>query len=341
MNLIQTIYDEAKTALAGLIALQEEALAVSEELSQASDPDEHKRLAARYDHLQHELHSNDAYNLDHKIHRVLEGLGFSADRFDQHVISLSGGEQNRLLLAKLLLAEPNLMILDEPSNHLDLKATEWLEDFLLESSAALIVVSHDRYFLDRVSNRTVELFHGTVDTYTGNFSAYWMQKADRMLVQRRTFEKQQEEIEKTKDFIRRNAYGQKHAQAEDRRKKLERLEAELVAPPREISAPPMTFPPASRGGDIVVRAKDVSKSFTRPLFEDLSVDIIRGQRWALLGPNGCGKTTLIRCLLGLEQPDKGSISLGQGLAVGYFDQQLAALDDETPVVDAIRPKRNN
>jgi ATP-binding cassette, subfamily F, member 3 len=335
----QTLYDEAKTALAGLIALQDEALAVSEELSRASDADEHKRLAARYDHLQHELHSNDAYNLDHKIQSVLDGLGFARNSFDQPVVSLSGGEQNRLLLAKLLLAEPNLMILDEPSNHLDLKATEWLEDFLLDASAALIVVSHDRYFLDKVTNRTLELFHGTVESYTGNFSAYWQQKSERMLVQRRTFEKQKEEIEKTKDFIRRNAYGMKHAQAEDRRKKLERLEEDLVAQPREIAAPPMAFPPAARGGDIVVRAEHVAKSFNRPLFDDLSIDIVRGQRWALLGPNGCGKTTLVRCLLGLEQSDSGSITLGQGLAVGYFDQQLAELDDDTPVVDAIRPAR--
>ena len=161
---------------------------------------------------------------------MLDGLGFARNRFDQPIASLSGGEQNRLMLAKLLLAEPNLMILDEPSNHLDLEATEWLEEFLLEASAALIVVSHDRYFLDKVTNRTLELFHGTVESYTGNFSAYWMQKAERLLVQRRTFEKQKEEIEKTKDFIRRNAYGQKHAQAEDRRKKLERLEADLVGP---------------------------------------------------------------------------------------------------------------
>jgi ATP-binding cassette subfamily F protein 3 len=203
----------------------------------------------------------------------------------------------------------------------------------------LIVVSHDRYFLDKVTNRTLELFHGTVESYTGNFSAYWLQKAERMLVQRRTFEKQREEIEKTKDFIRRNAYGMKHAQAEDRRKKLERLEADLAAPPREIAAPAMTFPPAARGGDIVVRAEHVAKSYNSPLFADLSIDIIRSQRWALLGPNGCGKTTLLRCLLGLEQPDKGSIVLGQGLAAGYFDQQLAALDDDAAVVDAIRPGR--
>ncbi|MGA2799571.1 MAG: ABC-F family ATP-binding cassette domain-containing protein, partial [Thermoguttaceae bacterium] len=335
----RTLYDEAKTALAAMIALQEEALAVAEEIGQSPDPVEHKRLAARYDHLQHELASNDAYNLDHKIQRVLDGLGFARNCFDQPIASLSGGEQNRLMLAKLLLAEPNLMILDEPSNHLDLAATQWLEDFLLEASAALIVVSHDRYFLDKVTNRTLELFHGTVDSYTGNFSAYWRQKAERMLVQRRTFEKQKEEIEKTKDFIRRNAYGMKHAQAEDRRKKLERLEADLVASPREIAAPAMIFPPAARGGDIVVRAEHVAKSYNSPLFTDLSLDIIRSQRWALLGPNGCGKTTLLRCLLGLEQPDKGSITLGQGLAAGYFDQQLAALDDDAAVVDAIRPER--
>jgi ATP-binding cassette subfamily F protein 3 len=335
----RTLYNEARTALAGLIALQEEALAVSEELAQNADPDEHKRLAARYDHLQHELASNDAYNLDHKIQRVLDGLGFARSSFDQPAASLSGGEQNRLLLAKLLLAEPNLMILDEPSNHLDLAATEWLEDFLIEASAALIVVSHDRYFLDKVTNRTLELFHGTVEAYTGNFSAYWMQKAERLLVRRRTYEKQKEEIEKTKDFIRRNAYGQKHAQAEDRRKKLERLEAELVAPPREITAPAMAFAQAPRGGDIVVRTEHVAKSFNRPLFGDLSIDIVRSQRWALLGPNGCGKTTLVRCLLGLEPPDSGSITLGQGLAVGYFDQQLAALDDDAAVVDTVRPER--
>ena len=301
-----------------------------------SDPTEQKRLAARYDHLQHELHRQDAYNIDHRIERVLDGLRFGRETFHQPVASLSGGEQNRLMLAKLLLAEPNMMILDEPSNHLDIEATEWLEEFLLESSAAMIVVSHDRYFLDRVTNRTLELFHGTVDGYAGNFSAYWQQKAERLLVQRRTYEKQQTEIEKTKDFIRRNAYGQKHAQAEDRRKKLDRIEP--VPPPREIAAPAVRFPPAQRCGDIVVRAEGVAKAYDRPLFRDVSVDIVRGQRWALLGPNGCGKTTLLRCLLGLVPPDEGQINLGQGVTVGYFDQQLAELDDDLAVVDAVRPK---
>ena len=332
----RTLHAEAQSALADLLSLQQEAVEVSEEIAAATDPAQQKRLADRYDHLQHELRRQDAYNIDHRIQRVLDGLRFRREALDQPVASLSGGEQNRLMLAKLLLAEPNVMILDEPSNHLDLEATEWLEQFLLESSAAMIVVSHDRYFLDRVTNRTLELFHGTVDCYAGNFSAYWQQKAERLLVQRRTYERQQAEIEKTKDFIRRNAYGQKHAQAEDRRKKLERIEP--VAPPREIAAPVMRFPAAARSGDIVLRAEGVAKSYDRPLFRDLSLDIVRGQRWALLGPNGSGKTTLLRCLLGFEPPDEGQIHLGQGVAPGYFDQQLAQLPDDLPVADAIQPR---
>jgi len=239
------------------------------------------------------------------------------------------------MLLKLLLAEPDLMLLDEPSNHLDIHATEWLEEFLAGHSAAMIVVSHDRYFLDKVTNRTLELFHGTVESYSGNFSAYWQQKAERLLVERRTYERQQEEIAKAKEFIRRHHYGQKHAQAEDRRKKLERIVP--VDPPREITAPPMAFPPAERSGDIVLRAEGLAKSFDRPLFEDLALDVTRGQRWAILGPNGCGKTTLLRCLLGEEEPDAGRAILGTGVAVGYFDQHLGGLSDSAQVVDAVRP----
>ena len=171
--------------------------------SRPTDEDERKRLEKQFDRLQHELHQRDAYNLDHRIERILGGLGFSPTSYQQPVDTLSGGQQNRLLLAKLLLAEPDLMLLDEPSNHLDIEATEWLEDFLVGSDQAMIIVSHDRYFLDRVTNRTFELFHGTVDAYTGNFSAYWKQKAERVEVQRRTYEKQQDEIAKTEEFIRR------------------------------------------------------------------------------------------------------------------------------------------
>ncbi len=220
----RTLWEEASSALAELHGLVRELEEAAHALSAAADEAEHKRLAARYDRLQHECQHHDVYNLDRHVERVLDGLGFTRASYQQPVEQLSGGQQNRLLLGKLLLAEPDLMLLDEPSNHLDIEATEWLENFLAEIDAALLVVSHDRYFLDKVTNRTLELFHGTVEAYPGNFSAYWRQKAERLEVQRRTYERQQEEIAKMEDFIRRNDYGQKHAQAKDREKKLARIE---------------------------------------------------------------------------------------------------------------------
>ncbi|MCY2993255.1 MAG: ABC-F family ATP-binding cassette domain-containing protein [Planctomycetota bacterium] len=331
----RTVWDEGRDALGDLILLSHEAERIAAELSEADDEQTRQRLARRFDHLQHELQHRDAYNLDHKIERVLMGLGFSSETLQQPVSQLSGGQQNRLVLAKLLLEEPDLLILDEPSNHLDLEATEWLEDFLLESGQAIILVSHDRYFLDKVTDRTLELLHGTVDAYTGNFSAYQRQKAERLEVQRRTYEKQQTEISKLEDFVRRHHYGTKHAQAEDRRKKLERLER--VDRPREIVAPSMGFPEASRTGDLVLRVEHLSKAFDRPLIQDLTFDLLRGEKWGILGPNGSGKTTLLKCLLGIVPPDAGRMVVGAGVKIGYCDQLLTCLDGDSPVLDAIRP----
>ncbi len=330
-----TVWDEARDALGDLIALGHEAERAAEALSSATDEAERSRLGKRFDHLQHMLQLRDGYNLDHKIERVLSGLGFETTAFSQPVLQLSGGQQNRLLLAKLLLQQPDLLLLDEPSNHLDIAATEWLEDYLVSAGQALIVVSHDRYFLDKVTERTLELLRGTVESYAGNYSAYQRQKKERLEVERRTYERQQGEIAKMKDFIRRHHYGQKHAQAEDRRKKLERIE--LVDLPREITAPVMGFPEATRSGDIVVRVEGLSKSFAEPLFQDVSFDILRGERWGILGPNGSGKTTLVRCLLGQCEPDEGRVVTGAEVRVGYFDQLLRCLDDDEQTVDAIRP----
>ena len=277
---------------------------------------------------------HEAYHLDHRIERILFGLGFAESQFQQPVQQLSGGQQNRLLLVQLLLAEPDVMLLDEPSNHLDIEATEWLETFLAASQQAFLVVSHDRYFLDKVTTRTLELFHGTVDDYRGNFSAYWRQKAERLEVQQRTYQRQQEEIVKLRDFVRRNQYGQKHAQAKDRQRKLERIEP--VAVPRDIVAPAMKFPPASRTGDIVVRVEGLAKSYDQPLFRDLTFEIERGQRWGILGGNGTGKTTLLHVSWD-KSPDEGRIQLGTGVQFGYYDQQLDCVDQRQSVVEAIRP----
>ncbi|MFM2092948.1 MAG: putative transporter ATP-binding protein YheS [Planctomycetota bacterium] len=330
-----TVWDEAAGALGDLISLARQAEQVSVAIAEASDADERRALEKRYDHLQYELQHHDAYNIHYRIERVLQGLGFSSASYDQPVQQLSGGQQNRLILAKLLLSEPDLMLLDEPSNHLDIAATQWLESYLVDSEQTLLVVSHDRYFLDRVTNRTLELFGGTNDSYTGNFSAYRRQKAERLEVQRRTYERQQAEIAKMEDFVRRNHYGQKHLQAEDRRKKLERIER--IDPPREIASPAISFPAASRTGDIVLRAEHLSKAFQTPLFRDLSFDLLRGEKWGILGPNGSGKSTLLKCLLGLIPADQGRTILGSGVKVGYFDQHLQCIPTDMQVVEAIRP----
>ena len=331
----RTVWEEARLSLEELTQMAHEAERLAHAISLAEDVSERQRLGERYDRLHHELLQRDGYHLDHKIERVLTGLGFEPSTFQQPVEQLSGGQQNRLLMVKLVLAEPDLMLLDEPSNHLDIDGTEWLEDFLLDSPCALIVVSHDRFFLDKVTRRTLELFRGTVESYPGNFTAYRRQKAERLEIQRRTYERQQTEIAKMQDFVRRHHYGQKHAQAEDRRKKLERIEP--LEKPREIAAPPMAFPPASRSGDIALRVEGLAKSFDQPLFEDLSFDILRGEKWGILGPNGSGKTTLLLCLLGNLNPDAGRSAFGAAVKVGYFDQQLADLDENLSSLEAVRP----
>ena len=334
----RSLIDEARGALSHLVSIQEEAERIAIQLGEVSDESERDRLARRYDRIHEELVRKDAYNLDYRVEQILHGVGFKDSEFDQKIETFSGGELNRLGLAKLLLAEPDIMLLDEPSNHLDLGATEWLEGFLRTTSAAVILVSHDRYFLDRVTNRTFELYFGTVDDYPGNFTKYLGLKEERLLVQTRTYEKYVEEVEKAKDFIRRHHYGMKAAQAEDRRKKLEHLEAHPAELPRNIQAPAFSFPKPSRTGDIVFRAEGLTKGFGGGvLFQDLTFDVQQGERWAIIGPNGCGKTTLLKCLLGELEPDRGSVRLGQGVKIGYFDQHLHVLDDTVPVVEAIRP----
>jgi ATP-binding cassette, subfamily F, member 3 len=330
----KTLWGEALQGLEHWVFLGRESERLAHELAKSSTPEEHNRLARLFDAVQVQLQLHNAYEVDHHIERVLTGLGFRESQYQQPVESLSGGQQNRLLLAKLLLSDPDVMLLDEPSNHLDIEATEWLEGFLRNTPRAVLVVSHDRYFLDRVTERTLELHHGTVDSYPGNFSKYWHLKAERLEVQRRVYAKQQEEIAKTEEFIRKNFYSNP-VQAKDREKKLERIER--LSLPKEINAPVMGFPPVKRAGDIVLRAEELSKSYDRPLFQQLTFQVQRGERWGILGPNGTGKSTLLKCLVDRVQPDHGRTILGTHVHVGYFDQQLAELDEDSLVVEAIRP----
>jgi len=330
----KTVWDEAATALEELATLTEQAQRVAEEMAQAMGQ-EQEALAERYDRLQEKLFQQDAYNLDYRIERILSGLGFVDSEFEKTVDQLSGGQKNRLALAKLLLAEPDLMILDEPSNHLDVDATQWLEKFLAASTATILLVSHDRFLIDQVSHKTIELHQGTIEIYKGNYSAYMRQKDERNAVLRRTYEKQQDEIARLEEFVRRHIGSQKTTQAEDRRKKLQRME--LVNPPREIIAPAMGFTKPERSGDIVIRAEHVSKAYDFPLFQDLTFDILRGQKWGILGPNGTGKSTLMKILNGEVEADEGEIHIGAKVKSAYFDQHLTCVDSDKEVVEAIRP----
>ena len=275
-----TLWSVAADAVGDIVALAKEAEDVAQKLASCSDQREHERLLEHLDYLQARLQHSDAYSWENRVERTLQGLGFTKAWFDRPAQSLSGGQQNRLMLAHLLLKEPELMILDEPNNHLDIESTEWLETTLSSWDGAFLLVSHDRFFLDQVTTEVWELVDARLDHFRGNYSAYVRQKAERLEVQRRTFEKQREEIEKLEDFIRKHHAGQKSTQAEDRRKKLERIEE--VEQPREIHTPKFRFPPATRTGDIVLRAKDLKKAYDKPLFDRLSFQIERGQRFAIL-----------------------------------------------------------
>lgn len=333
----RTLLDEAKSGLASLYALQDEALEMADKIAHETDPAARVRWQKRYDVVQHELERLSAFNVDHRVDEILEGLGFNQEQYDRPLTQLSGGQQNRVALARILLAAPDLMLLDEPTNHLDIAATEWLEGYLARCPQAMIVVSHDRYFLDRVTERTLELYAGKVTDYPGNFSAYWKLKDERKKVLERTFEKQQEFIAKTEDFIRKNHYSN-HVQAADREKKLERLER--VDRPREIPMPTMNFGEPKRTGDWVIDAVEVTKGFGAPLFRDVNLRILRGERVGLFGPNGSGKTTLLRTLLGELEPDAGRVRFGTNVEIAYFDQQLESVDPDLDLIEAVRPSNN-
>ncbi len=330
-----TVWDLARESMKHLTDMVDRATRIAAEMAGAPQS-EQAELSRRYDSHHNELQRRGGYEVDYKIRRILDGLGFNSGYDQRPIGQLSGGQQNRLMLARLLLEEPDLMLLDEPSNHLDIESTTWLERFLADCPQAFLLVSHDRYFLDRVTNRTLELVNGQIDSFPGNYTKYKMLKEQRLEVSRRTFEKQQEEIEKLKDFIRRNHVGQKATQAEDRRKKLERIE--LVDVPREIAVPRMKFHDVSRCGDIVMNVQGVSKSFDELLFSDVSFQIERSQRWGILGANGTGKTTLLRCLLNEIPADNGKIRFGTGVEHGYFDQHLHCIDGDSISAEAIRPR---
>src|SRR5262245_45329141 len=308
----------------------------AEALAQATDEPARKALALRYDRLHEMLRHHDAYNVDHHVEKVLDGLGFAAADYDRPIETFSGGQQSRLMLAKLLLAAPDVMLLDEPSNHLDIAATRWLEDYLVEQPEAMLIVSHDRYFLDKVVTRIFELNAGQINAYPGNYQAYWRLRQERYEQQLKAWQAQREYIDKQEEYIRRVHYGQLHKQAQSRQKALDRLER--LERPEFIEVPHLHFGAVRRAGDIVIDVENLAKAYDKPLFGDLTFQLRRGQRLGILGPNGSGKTTLLRVLLGQEMPDRGTVEHGHLVEFGYYDQHLDCLPADQPVLRAIRPE---
>jgi ATP-binding cassette, subfamily F, member 3 len=334
----ETMMQVVKSGLASLIDLQHELEEAAQEMAEAEDAADSERAGRRYDELHGQLEHQDAYSIDHRVEEVLSGLGFVESEFHRPATTFSGGQQSRMMLARLLLESPDLMLLDEPSNHLDIATTEWLESYLARQPVAMVVVSHDRYFLDKVVNKIWELHDGKITPYPGNYSQYWRLRAERAKVLDRQSERQEEKAEKLEAYIRKYGAGQRAKQAHDRERKLERLQRETVETMRDVVGPVMRFDEVERSGDIVVEARKLSKAFDVPLFRDFNLTIDRGECVAVIGPNGAGKTTLIKTLIGREKPDSGEVKLGHKVQVGYHDQGLQSLDPATTVVRAVWPE---
>jgi ATP-binding cassette subfamily F protein 3 len=333
----RTLFDEAKSAFNELLNAQEELVRVADEMSHTTDEAQQKQLHARFDRLTELLRNNDAFTLDHKVETVLGGLGFRPEDNDREVRTFSGGQQRRLLLAKLLLSAPDVMLLDEPSNHLDIDTVRWLENYLLQQPQAMLIVSHDRYFLNRVVTKIFELNDGKVASYPGNYKQYMRLRDERFEQQMKAYESQKEYIEKQEEYIRRVHYGQLAKQAQSRQKALEKLER--LDAPTKVSAPSMHFGEVTRAGDVIFEVRDLAKSFgPKELFKDLSFQLPRGRRLGILGPNGCGKTTLLKILLGDEEPTSGKVKRGHLIQTGYLDQHLKLLDENKPLIRAVWPE---
>ncbi len=296
---------------------------------------EQPALLEAYGRLQHAYEARDGYEIEARAKAILYGLGFTGADFETPVSVLSGGQKNRLALARLLASEPDLLLLDEPTNHLDLQAIEWLEGFLPSFDGAFVVISHDRYFLDRTIDRIVELEHGALDAFAGNYSFYATEKQQRLAKRHKAYERQQDHIRKTEDFIRRNIAGQKTKQAQSRRKALTKLDTlERPASDREFK---LRFTAGARGGNRVVELQQTSKAYgDNVLFRDLDLLVRRGDRLGVIGPNGSGKTTLLKLLTGREPPDGGIVETGSNVKVGYYDQHRDELTPGRTLQDEIR-----
>ena len=304
----------------------------------ATDPAHLEELIDALGGLQERFEALHGYELDARIDKLLPTIGFTPEGAEQLVADFSGGWQMRIALGKILLQEPDLLLLDEPTNHLDVDTIQWLEDYLLEQSAAIVVISHDRTFLDRVCTQIVETERGISRTYLGNYSQHLEQKALEREASQAAFERQQKELSAQQAYIDRfRASATRSTQAKSREKLLEKVER-IEAPVETVGGPRFRFPEPPRSGRVVAEVKELTLSYGEQiLFLGAELEVERGDRIAFVGPNGAGKSTLLRLIMGLEQPDEGVAGLGEhNVIAGYFEQnQAEALDLTKTVIDTI------
>lgn len=341
-----TIYDELKTAKSDLILLEQTIRSIEQELKSLSGDALEARLDT-YNRLMSEFEAKNGYAYESEIVGVLKGLGFQEEDFGKHADTLSGGQKTRVSLGKLLLTNPDILLLDEPTNHLDLNSITWLETYLLNYPGAVFIVSHDRFFLNRVVTKVIEIEHGSIRMYSGNYKAYADKKKQirdaqmkEYLNQQREIRHQEAVIEKLRSFNREKSI----KRAESREKLLDKMQV-LDKPLPDVQEIHFTLEPSCISGNDVLAAEHLSKQFDgQVLFSDATFDIKRGEHVAIIGANGTGKTTLLKILNGLADADKGAFTLGTKVHIGYYDQEHHVLHDHKTIFDEISddyPALNN
>ncbi len=340
----RTLHDEVVSAFADLLALENSISALSHQIADATDPAAQAALMDEYDKVNARFEAAGGYAFERSVKEILHGLGFSESDYALPMTALSGGQKCRAALAKLLLQDRQFLLLDEPTNHLDIDAYRWLERFLAGHHGGAIVISHDRYLLDRICDRIVELESGRVSSYPGNYSNYVKARDVRRLTQERQYEKDRAFIDKERDFIARHLAGQRSQQAKGRRTRLERMLADgefttsRAGQRRRVS---IGFDDQSEMAGEVVRVDGLSMRYgEKQLFSDLSFNVMAGAALGITGPNGTGKTTLLRILLGRTEPTAGTRWVSSKASIGYFAQEaVSTLDPALSVLEAVRSAR--
>ncbi|EFM64999.1 ABC transporter, ATP-binding protein [Peptostreptococcus stomatis DSM 17678] len=339
----KTIYDEVVSVFSDLIGAEEELRSLEHQIASLSDKggssgDQLKKTMDTYGKKYEEFEKNNGYAYKSEVRGTLKGLGFSDEEMDKPVNVLSGGEKTRVLLAKLLLSKPSLLLLDEPTNHLDADAIEWLEGFLRSYEETIMIISHDRYFLDQSVNRIFEMENKHLTTYNGNYTDYQKQAKINREIRLRQYENQQRDIKKQEESIERlKAYGrEKHLKrARSKEKMLDKVDR-LEKPQELRKKARFNFVLRHHSGNDVLKVQGLAKSFDdRKLFEGVDFDLYRGEKVALIGPNGVGKSTLFKIIMGDESQDHGDYKLGQGVDIAYFHQEQKSLNLENTIIDEV------